>query len=92
MAKGDILWIINNDIEITDNTVPLLLSLLDKYKIVCPYTTNGKHKWNLPVFAKEDMIAGWCYMLLKKDWVPIDSRLDLWYGDNWIYQKCDKDV
>ena len=25
-------------------------------------------------------------MMKREDWKPIDDRLDLWYGDNWIYE------
>ena len=31
-------------------------------------------------------------MIKKDDWKPIDSRLDIWYGDDWIYRMNDKNV
>lgn len=92
MAKGEIIFIINNDIVLTLGLVWGLLALLDSYKIACPFTTRGKHKFMTPVFKKDDNIAGWCFMMKKKDWVPIDPRLDIWYGDDWIFHTQNKDV
>jgi glycosyltransferase involved in cell wall biosynthesis len=85
MAKGEYVFIINNDIVLTKNIDQVLMGLLGSAKIACPFTTEGRYKFNLPVKKKEEDIAGWCFMMKKEDWKPIDARLDIWYGDTFQY-------
>ena len=91
-ALGDIVWIINNDIVLTEGLDRELIGVLDKHKIACPWTTEGKVKFMLPLARKSDDLSGWCFMMKKKDWKPIEPRLDLWYGDTWQYAMNGKDV
>lgn len=86
MANGEYILIINNDLVLTESLDATLARGLDTRKIACPFSTIGKHKFSLPIQKKDHMIAGWCFMMKKEDWIPIDPRLDLWYGDNWIYE------
>lgn len=91
-AKGEYVFIINNDLILTEWLDIELRAGLKNAKIACPYTTVGKDKFMLPLTKKEDMIAGWCFMMKKSDWVPIDGQLDIWFGDNWIYEKTGRSV
>ena len=34
----------------------------------------------------QDNIVGFCFGMLKEDWIPIPDGLKLWWGDNFIYE------
>lgn len=92
-AKWEYIWIINNDLILTEWVDLELISLLETYKIACPISTRGKEKFSLPVIKTLwPNIAGWCFMMKKENWIPIDSRLDIWFGDNWAYETNDRSV
>lgn len=88
-AKGEYIWIINNDLILTEWLDIELVALLDTYKIACPFTTEWRDKFMLPKIKNTTRrnIAWWCFMQKKDDWIQIDNRLDLYYGDNWIFEK-----
>lgn len=91
-AKWDYLLFLNNDLVLTEWIDLKLIEVLKHHKIACPYTTEGKEKFFVPLVTKENNIAWWCFMIEKKNWIPIDERLDIWFWDNWIYEKLGKDV
>lgn len=87
-AKWEYIWILNNDLVLTEWLDLKLIKLLFTNKVACPMSTRWRDKFCLPLITttSEHNIAGWCFMMKKKDWIPIDSRLDIWYWDNWIYE------
>lgn len=91
-AIGEYIWIINDDIVLTEWLDSELIKGLETHKIACPYTTSGNNKWQSPMFDREDMIAGWCFMIKRKDWVPIPKQLDIYFWDNWVYEKMNHSV
>lgn len=92
-AKWEYIWIINNDIVILEWQDKALVDVLNAwYKIACPLSTVRQDRWRLPAIAPERNIVGWCFMMKKKDWIPIDSRLDIWFWDDWIYHTQKKNI
>ena len=91
-AKGDYVFIINNDIVLTEWIDIELIESLQEHKIACPVTTVGKDKWKLPLLQKTTDIAGWAFMLKREDWVHIDDRINTWFGDTYLFNKLWKDV
>lgn len=92
-SSGEYILIINNDIVFTEWIDIKLIDWFDEWiSIVCPTSTIWPDKWKLPLVKKRDNICGWCYMMRREDWKPIDSRLDIWYWDDWIYITNNKKV
>lgn len=87
-AKWEFVWILNNDIVLTEWLDLELIKWLQIHKISCPYSTRWKEKFKLPMIknTSDRNIAGWCFMLKKEDWKSIPESLNLWYWDNFIYE------
>lgn len=86
LAEWTYIWIINNDILLTNGLDKELWQLCDKYRVACPLSTIGIHKRKLPLFKKKDNICWWCFMMRKEYWRPIPPQLVLRYGDDYIYR------
>lgn len=92
-AKWDYIFVLNDDIVLTEWIDLELIKVLETNKVACPFSTVGRYKFNLPLRkANKDNIVGWCFMMERKNWVPIDERLKIWYWDNWIYETQLKDI
>ena len=93
-AKGRYIFVLNDDIILYNDTIPKMIKALEFATIACPYfkrwendpkvhTSNGKN------------IVGFCFAFKKEDrdkLFPIDERLQLRYGDNFIYHKANKRI
>ena len=93
-SKWEYILIINNDILLTPwIDIKLIKAFEDpNIKVSCPVSTRGNYARQLPKFIKTDNICWWCYMVKKENnMFPIDDRLDIWYGDNWIYNMAGKE-
>lgn len=99
-ARGEYVWIINNDIRLTEHIDKKLIDQLEKVRphwvyIMCPYSTVWPNEFELPFRIPEWNIMWWCFMMKAEDTAkcfPIPSELRLWYWDNWIYEKLDRKV
>ncbi len=92
--------ICNNDILFSPNwDQPLINSLNDEVWMVSPYHTYGQLPTDFPngIGRKSNIdgnitglpYIGSCFMLKKETWNrvgPIDERLKIWCGDNFIYE------
>ena len=91
-AQWDYIWIINNDLTLTDWIDLKLINWFDdETDIVCPVSTTWPNKFELPIIVNDNNIAWRCFMLKDKSLFPIDERLDIWYGDDWLYMKSKKE-
>jgi glycosyltransferase involved in cell wall biosynthesis len=101
LAKYNYICWCNNDLLFSPNwEIPLINSLDNQTWVVSPYHTPGlKVPADFPVGKdrKSNMegnktglsFLGSCFMMEKKNWLkvgPIDNRLRLWCGDNYIYE------
>lgn len=94
-AKYNNVLIINNDIIFWEWCIQLMLRNADReyFKCVCPFSTRGRNKWEIPVFFKNNNICWRCYMLNKNVSVmPIPENIVLWYWDDYIYRKIEKNI
>lgn len=85
-AQGEYLLFLNDDIVLPKGIDTKLIEWLEDSIISCPLTTRWQEKWVLPLIAKPNNICGWCFMIRKDDWKPIDERLQLRYWDDYIYK------
>lgn len=100
-----ICWV-NNDVLFTKNwDIPLMEALNNDVWIVSPYHTYGKgipedfpagkgKKGNMDGNTSGLPFLGSCFMMKKENWErvgPIDNRLKLWAGDNYIYESIKHD-
>jgi len=101
LAKYNYICWCNNDLLFSPNWAqPLVDSLDNDVWIVSPYHTAGLEvpaDFPLGKDRKNNMggnktglpMLGSCFMMEKKNWLkvgPIDERLRLWSGDNYIYE------
>lgn len=92
-AKWDYILIINDDIVIPKWTIEAMIEELNSCSVSFPIFT----KLDSPTiyYNNWDNIVWFCFMIKKQDiprCFPIPSELKLWYGDNWIYEKLNKDI
>ena len=101
LAKFPYICWVNNDILFTPEwDVPIIVALDDETWIVSPYHTYGELPSDFPMglSKKRNMdgqstglpFLGSCFMMKKDNWEkvgPIDERLKLWSGDNYIYER-----
>lgn len=99
-----IAWV-NNDILFSPNwEKPLIEALDDETWLVSPYHTAGELPKDFPqgkdrknnMSGNETGISflGSCYMMKKENWErigPIDRRLKMWCGDNYIFESIIND-
>lgn len=92
-AKGDYILIINDDIVIPKWTIEAMIEELATCKVACPtFTCRDKTEIH---YSNADNIVWFCFMIKKEDiskCFPIPKELQLWYGDNWIYEKLDRNI
>lgn len=101
LAKYNYICWCNNDLLFSPNwEIPLIKALDNDTWLVSPYHTAGiKVPEDFPVGKdrKTNMggnktglsFLGSCFMMERKNWIkvgPIDERLKLWSGDNYIYE------
>lgn len=101
LAKYDYICWCNNDIIFTHGwEKPLIAALDNDTWVVSPYHTPGKdlpadfpvgkdRKTNMDGNRTGLPFLGSCFMMEKKNWLkvgPIDERLRLWCGDNYIHE------
>jgi len=106
LAKYDYICWCNNDILFSPNwDVPLVKALDNDIWITSPHHTAGKElpgdfpsgekrKTNMEGNETGLPFLGSCFMMEKKNWLkvgPIDNRLKLWCGDNYIYESVARD-
>jgi glycosyltransferase involved in cell wall biosynthesis len=93
-ATGKYILIINDDIVIYEKTIERLMQLLDYCIISCPYFTQ-KEDFNLLSTHNRDNLCWFCYMFKVEDkdkLFPIPSDLKLWFWDNWLFYKAEKNL
>ena len=91
-AKWEHILIINDDIDIDQETIDKMISANNLYKVVCPYFTRLDDKHNIYSNNGKN-IMGFCFMIRKEvinDFFPIPDSLKLRFWDNWIYQKANR--
>ena len=100
MAKFSYVCVCNNDILVTEGwDTPLIDKLSNEVWMVSPFHTHGELPADFPsgVGKKDNMggnstglpFLGSCFMTTKYAWSkigPIDSRLNIWCGDNYLYE------
>ena len=99
LAKWEYVCVINNDLEIPNGFFEKLMNALEMsedFIMAVPCFTN----W-LPEEPKSDVRYyanhwNWhCRMIRRKDWKeigPIDERLRIYYNDNWLFYRVEKDL
>lgn len=88
-AKGDIVLIINDDIEIWA-WVFETLAKLKKWQVYCPYFTRADDRQTIHKHNGIN-IVWFCFWMFKEDWQDIPSELRLYYWDNFIFNYINKD-
>ena len=106
LAKGDYICWVNNDIVFTKGwEIPLIKYLNNEVWVTSPYHTAGlevpadfpagkDRKNNMGGNRTGIPFLGSCFMMERKNWLrvgPIDSRLRMWCGDNYIYESVTLD-
>ena len=101
LAKYNYICWCNNDIAFTHSwEKPLIAELNNDIWVTSPYHTPGKElpsdfpngrdrKSNMDGNKTGLPFLGSCFMMEKKNWLkvgPIDSRVKLWCGDNYIHE------
>ena len=101
LAKYDYICWCNNDLLFSPNwEIPLIRALDNDIWLVSPYHTAGANvpedfpagkdrKNNMGGNRTGLSFLGSCFMMERKNWFkvgPIDKRLRLWSGDNYIYE------
>lgn len=101
LAKFDYICWCNNDIVFTPGwEKPLMAELNNDIWVTSPYHTPGKvlpadfpagkdRKTNMDGNRTGLPFLGSCFMMEKKNWLkvgPIDNRVKLWCGDNYIHE------
>ncbi len=92
-SHGEYIMVINNDIKFQNpKTISFLKALADIYTIACPYFFR-RHEEKLNMNNGDVGIDGFCFMFRRsKSLFPIDDRLKIFYNDNWLFHKAQKDV
>jgi len=93
-AKWTYIVVINNDILLPLSAFRMMIDCFkwdEKIMMVCPRSTTLKVNdyGSLPFYFKFH-IHWWCYMMdsrVKEMLFPIDKRLRIFGGDNWLYYK-----
>jgi len=106
LAKGEYICWANNDLVFTkDWEKPLMEALSNDVWITSPYHTTGdkipddfpagkNRKNNMTGNNVGIPFLGSCFMMEKKNWErvgPIDDRVKLWCGDNYLYESVTYD-
>ena len=92
-SKGDYILIINDDIVIPKWCIESMMEILEECSIACPYYSRWDDAFGFN--NNGDNIVGFCFMLKRKDidrCFPIPKELQLYYGDNYIYERLYRDV
>lgn len=86
--------IINDDIVIPPWCIEWMIDKLKEwYSVACP--TYTKKDWPEVYYSNWPNIVGFCFMIKQDDkyrCFPIPEELQLWYWDNWIYERLDKEL
>lgn len=93
-ATGNYVCIINNDILFERDSLKELANVLKNYEQVYMTVPYFRNPWS-GLRKYEEHGNGHCWMVRKKDWKkiwPIDERLRIRYGDNWLYCKIRQDL
>lgn len=93
-AQWDYVLIINDDIVIEEWTIETMMAMLKHHKVACPYFSTKEDEETIYT-NNGDNIVGFCFMIKREDLdkcFPIPEDLKIWYGDNWIYNRLDKDI
>lgn len=100
LAKFPVICWVNNDLLFSPNwDIPLINALNNEVWVASPYHTSfelpadfplggGRHG-NMEAATTGLKFLGSCFMMEKKNWEkvgPIDTRLKIWCGDNYIYE------
>ena len=106
LANYDYICWCNNDVLFSPGwDTPLVKALDNDVWITSPYHTAGQilpgdfpqgkdRKTNMEGNETGLPFLGSCFMMEKKNWLkvgPIDNRLKLWCGDNYIYESVSRD-
>lgn len=88
-SKNETVLVINDDILFKKWCVEKMFDVVDSqdaYPVVCPLFTSWENAFEWDEKISTNLICWFCYMMKKKNWIPIDERLQIWYWDNWIYE------
>ena len=106
LAKYDYICWCNNDLLFSPNwSKPLIDNLSNDVWVTSPYHTTGKEiptdfpagedrRNNIEVTGVNLPFLGSCFMMEKKNWKligPIDDRIKIWCGDNYICETVAND-
>lgn len=84
-AKYDKIMIINDDIVFYPKTFEWFAKTAEKMWVWCPKFSR-KIDLNTVYDNNANNIVGFCFGMMKSDWKPIPDGLNLWWGDNYIYE------
>jgi glycosyltransferase involved in cell wall biosynthesis len=99
-AKFPYIAFLNNDTLFTPNwEKPLIETLNNEVWVTSPYSTTGKDFFvnphpNMDGQKTGISFLGSCFVMTRDVWDkvgPIDSRLNIWCGDNYIYESVTQD-
>jgi len=92
-AKWEYIMVINDDIILYNDTITKMMLALETSIVSWPYFRRADEERIYSTNWKN--IVWFCYMFKKKDrerLFPIDPRLQLWFWDNWIYEKANRNI
>lgn len=91
-AKWEYVMIINDDIIIYPWTFEKFKIFADKWQIWCPYFTRA-NDFDKVYTSNNDNIVGFCFWFKKEfSKFPIPENLKIWYWDNYLYHKHNKNI
>lgn len=93
-AKGKYIFVLNDDIILYNDTIEKMIKALDTCTVAGPYFKRGIDDPRIYTSNWRN-IVGFCFAFKRQDrdkLFPIDDRLKLWFGDNFIYHKANKNI
>lgn len=93
-SSWEYILIINDDIIIKEWCIEQMMRLLEYHTISCPYYSRKDDLATMFTWNWEN-ICWFCFMFKRKSvhkLFPIPAELKLWYWDNWLYHRANKDI